>query len=71
MASAIKSIGLRRSSQRIPAEKHKPSELFAAFWTLIYASTALLLVTTSIIVAACASLSDSAWGERLDRQSKS
>ena len=71
MASANKSILLSRSPQRIPPKKRKRFELLAALWILIYASTALLLVTTAIVVGLCLSLLDAASGERFDRQRKS
>jgi hypothetical protein len=79
MASATKSIQSACLSQRIPAEKHKPSELSAAFWILIYASTALIVVTTAILVAACVSVSMRLFGDyrglrrgqHLDRRMKS
>ena len=73
MASTNKSILLRRSSQRIPTRKFKQLKEAAsgALWTLIYASTALLLVTTAIVVGLCLSLLDAASGERFDRQRKS
>jgi hypothetical protein len=73
MASATKSIGLRRSSQRIPTQKHKQFEAAAsgALWTLIYASAALFLATAAIIVVFCLSHSGSGWSESFNRQSKS
>jgi hypothetical protein len=73
MASATKSIQLSRSSQRIPTQRFKQLKEAAsgALWTLIYTSTALLLVTTAIVVGLCLSLFDAASGERFDRQRKS
>jgi hypothetical protein len=73
MASATKSIQLVRSPQRIPTEKLKPFDrsAFGAVWTLIYASAALPLVTTAIVVGLCLSLFDAARNERFGRQSKS
>jgi hypothetical protein len=71
MASATKSIQLCRSSQRIPPEIRKRSELSAAIWISFYVSTALLVVTTAMAVLLCLSVFDSAWGERFDRQRKS
>jgi ABC-type polysaccharide/polyol phosphate export permease len=73
MASAIKSIQLVRSPQRIPTEKLKRFDrsAFGAVWTLIYVFTALVLMTTAIVVGLCLSLFDAARNERFDRQSKS
>ena len=77
MASANKSILLSRSPQRIPPKKRKRFELLAALWILIYASTALLFVTISIVAGVCAWLLDSAWGalansgQKDDQQRKS
>jgi hypothetical protein len=60
MASANKSIQSPRFPQRIPPDKSTQSDCsgFGALWILLYASTALILATTSIVVAVCVSISE-------------
>jgi hypothetical protein len=59
MASATKSIRVRRSPQRIPPEEFKRFERspFGALWILVYATTAAIVVTTAILAAVCVSVS--------------
>jgi hypothetical protein len=60
MASVNKFIQSPRFPQRIPLDKSSKSEssVFGVLWILLYASTALILATTSIVVAVCVSISE-------------